>query len=169
MITRLRYSVGGAQDQYGTVAPYLNVGGYDWRTNTPDRPDSLAEKKWPIWAEYKNGPLIVWYWDGAYRSSSGGKWGIPTRWFYGRREEEVWNPSKQQWEINGLYYTAPPAVDPVVKPTPKSLRYIIDGLKMRYTTGELNQAIDESQYNEPSEGAPEDGNGAPLEPGVPQV
>jgi hypothetical protein len=163
MITRERISVSRAQDPAGGMCPYLNVGGYDWRTNTPDRPDSLVEKRWPIWAEYQSGPTIVWYWGGSYRSSNGSKWGTPTRWFYGRREEEVWNPSKQQWEINGLYYTAPPTTPPVGKVgvhiDAVAGQQLIDILKRSFTWEQIMTFGDLSPYDEPDTGAPEPGAG----------
>ena len=118
MITRERISVSRAQDPAGTMCPYLNVAAYDFHkgTDTPDREDSHAEKRWPIIAEYKpNAPSTVWYWGNAFRASNGNAWGTPIRWAYYRGEEEVWNPDRQQWEIPGLTYTAPPATAPTGK------------------------------------------------------
>lgn len=161
MITRERISVSRAQDPAGTMCPYTNPGGYGWQssTATPDRPDSLAEKKWPIWAEYPFGPIIVWYWDGSFRASNGAKWGQPLRWFYGRREEEVWNPTKQQWEIPGLTYTAPPATAPTGKAGVHmdaiQGQWMVDDLKRSFTTTQIMDMLDASPYDEPDTGAPE--------------
>jgi len=159
MITRLRYSVGGAQDQHGTVAPYLNVAAYEWRTNVPDRPDGLVGKRWPILGDYSNGPRVVWYWEGAFRSTNGYAWGVPLRWAYLRMEEEIWNPAKAQWEINGIYYTAPPAVAPVGKAgvhmDATQGQWMVDDLKRSFTTAQIQDMIDASPYDEPDTGAPE--------------
>ena len=161
MITRERISVSRAQDPAGTMCPYLNVGGYEWNDGsvTPIRPDSLAEKRWPIWAEYPNGPIIVWYWGGSFRASNGNPWGAPSRWFYGRREEEVWNPDNQQWEIPGMTYTAPPATAPTGKQGVHmdaiQGQWIVDDLKRSFTTQQIMDMMDASPYDEPDTGAPE--------------
>lgn len=162
----------------GAYTNAVDAAAHEWHPGTyrPYRPDGPPHATgigpdgylWPILAYYKDNrkPLVVWYWGGSFRSSNGGNWGIPERWAYIRYYQEVWDPIAKQGRIPGLDPAieappVPPQAGPL-KPTPKSLRYVIDGLKMRYTTGELNQAIDESLYNEPSEGAPEDGGGAPL-------
>lgn len=160
MITREQISVSRAQDPAGGMCPYLNVAAYDFRTNTPDRLDSLAKKRWPIIAEYTpNVPRTVWYFDGAFRSSNGYAWGIPPRWAYYRGEEEVWNPAKQQWEINGLTYTAPPATAPTGKQgvhmDAAQGQWMVDDLKRSFTTTQIMDMMDASPYDEPDTGAPE--------------
>lgn len=172
-----RYSINMGRDPLGGYTVANNVAAHEWHSgkDTPNRkdgePDPLTGKPkliWPILAYYPGAwyPSIIWYYDNGdgegrrYRSSNGYKWGTPERWAYVRWGKELWNEQMQRMEVPGTGYLVPVAAPP--KPTPKSLRYIVDGLKMRYTTGELNQAIDESQYNEPSEGAPEEGGAAPL-------
>lgn len=180
-------------DPHGGFTVRGNAAAHDWHTGTdipsredggidrtgklkPDWPIDPATGKpkllWPIMAYYKGAwyPSIIWYYDNGdgqgtrYRASNGYKWGTPERWAYVRWGKEVWDEAMGRMEVPDTGYQVPTAAPP--KPTPKSLRYIVDGLKMRYTTGELNQAIDESQYNEPSEGAPEEGGAAPLAPAV---
>lgn len=172
-----RYSIDMKRDPLGGFTVANNVAAHEWHpgTQTPDRIENITDPAtgkikltWPILAYYPNAwyPSIVWYYDNGdgqglrYRSSNGYRWGTPERWAYVRWGHEVWNEEMNRMEVPGTGYIVPVAAPP--KPTPKSLRYIVDGLKMRYTTGELNQAIDESQYNEPSEGAPEEGGAAPL-------
>lgn len=160
MITRERMSLGRHQAQDGGMCPYLNVAAYQWRKDTPDRPDSLAEKRWPIIVENLSGtPSIVWYFDGGFRSSNGYRWTIPVRWAYYRGEEEVWNPEKQQWEINGLYYTAPPATAPTGKQgvhmDATQGQWMVDDLKRSFTTQQIMDMMDASPYDEPDTGAPE--------------
>lgn len=184
------YSINMQPDAHGQYTVRNNVAAHEWHpgADTPSREDGGIDPAtgelrpewpidpatgkpkliWPIMAYYKGAwyPSIIWYYDNGdgqgrrFRSSNGYKWGTPERWAYVRWGREVWNEEMKRMEVPGTGYYVPTA--PPLKPTPKSLRYIIDGLKMRYTTGELNQAIDESQYNEPSEGAPEEGGAAPL-------
>lgn len=173
-----RYSINMGSDPMGGLTVANNVAAHEWHNGSdiPNRKDGEIDPAtgkpkliWPIVSYYKGAwyPSIVWYYDtgdGAgnrFRASNGYKWGAPERWAYIRWGKEVWNEDMQRMEVPDTGYIIPVAAPP--KPTPKSLRYIIDGLKIRYTTGELNQAIDESQYNEPSEGAPEEGGStAPL-------
>lgn len=159
MITRERISVSRAQDPAGGMCPYLNVAAYDWRTNTPDRLDGLVSKRWPILADYISGPRLVWYYENAFRSSNGYAWGIPERWAYVRLQEEVWNPAKGQWEINGLGYTAPPATAPTGKAgvhmDATQGQWMVDDLKRSFTTAQIMDMMDASPYDEPDTGAPE--------------
>ena len=172
-----RYSINMERDPLGGFTVANNIAAHEWHTGAhiPDRIENITDPitgkiklSWPILAYYPAAwyPSIVWYYDNGdgqglrYRSSNGYKWGVPERWAYVRWGKEVWNEAMGRMEVPGTGYIIPVAAP--LKPTPKSLRYIVDGLKMRYTTGELNQAIDESQYNEPSEGAPEEGGAAPL-------
>lgn len=158
MLTRERISIGRHQAKDGTMVPYLNVGGYEWQPGsvTPNRPDSLAEKRWPIWAEYQNFPMIVWYWDGYFRSSNGKHWGIPLRWFYGRREEEVWNEEKKQWEINGINYTAPPSA-PAPLPEAKG-EWLWDTIRIiakHHKIVDVQNVMDMMPWPNDNEGEPE--------------
>jgi len=161
----------------GGFTNYQNFAAYAWQESAtvPDRPDGALDAetgkrvlKWPILAYYPAGqyPMIVWYWEGSFRASNGSKWGVPEHWAYVRYAEEVWNPVAKQFEVPGLGVVQPPVTVPPVsdpnKPLPKSLRYGVDSLKIRYTTGDILRAIDESPFNEPSEGAPEEGGSAPL-------
>ena len=159
MITRERISVSRAQDPAGTMCPYLNVAAYEWRTNAPDRPDSLEEKRWRILAQYTHGLYLIWYWNGSFRDGKGATWGTPQRWAYLRMEEEVWNPAKQQWEIPGLTYTAPPATAPTGKQGVHmdgvQGQWMVDDLKRSFTTAQIMDMIDASPYDEPDTGAPE--------------
>lgn len=169
------YSINMQPDPHGQYTVRDNAAAHAWHlgTDIPNRKDGVIDQSskkpkliWPIIAYYKGSsyPSIVWYYDDGtgpgYRASNGYKWGTPVRWAYVRWGKEEWNPQMNRMEVPGTGYVIPATPSP--KPTPKSLRYIIDGLKMRHTTGELLQAIDESQYNEPSEGAPEEGGAAPL-------
>ncbi len=160
MITRERISVSRAQDQNGGMVPYTNVAAYEWRTDLPLWPDSLAEKRWPILAEYPGKPpVIVWYFDNAFRASNGNQWARPSRWAYLRMEEEVWNPEKGQWEINGLTYTQPEPSDdaddkPGVYMNDIQGQWMIDDLKRSFTVNRLNKFMEASPYDEPDRGAP---------------
>lgn len=169
------YSISMQPDAHGQFTVRNNVAAHEWHSGTdiPRRVDGALDPAtgkpkliWPILAYYKGAwyPSIVWYYDNGtgpgFRASNGYRWGAPERWAYVRWGREVWNASMGRMEVPDTGYETPTAAP--LKPTPKSLRYMIDGLKMRYTTAELNQAIDESQYNEPSEGAPEEGGAAPL-------
>ena len=164
-------------DPHGGFTVRGDFAAHAWHpgSDTPSRVDWVVDQAtgkprliWPIVAYYKGAwyPSIIWYYDNGdgrgttWRASNGYKWGTPERWAYVRWGKEVWNEAMGRMEVPDAGYQTPTAAPP--KPTPKSLRYIIDGLKMRHTTGELLQAIDESQYNEPSEGAPEEGGAAPL-------
>lgn len=155
-------------DPHGQFTVRGDFAAHEWHpgTDVPSRPDSLAQKRWPIIAEYvPNAPLFVYYWDGSFRSSNGSRWGTPSRWAYFRGAPEVWNPATGRMEVPGVPgspASAPPPVSDPSKPLPKSLRYGVDSLKIRYTTGDILRAIDESPFNEPSEGAPEEGGAAPL-------
>jgi len=160
MITRERISVSRAQDPAGTMCPYLNVFAYDIRTDTPDREDGISSMRWPIIAEYpQKPPMIVWYFDGSFRSFNGSKWGTPLRWAYVRLQEEVWNPDKAQWEIPGLTYTAPPATAPTGKQgvhmDAVQGQWMVDDLKRSFTTTQIMDMLDASPYDEPDTGAPE--------------
>ena len=161
MIIRERISVSRAQDPAGGMCPYLNVAAYDWRTNTPDRVDGPTGKRWPIVADNGAGkpPSIVWYWDGAFRSSNGYAWTAPARWAYLRREEEVWNPAKQQWEIPGVAPVAPPATAPTGKAgvhmDALQGQWMVDDLKRSFTTQQIMDMMDASPYDEPDTDAPE--------------
>ena len=162
MITRERISVSRAQDPAGSMVPYTNVAAYDWQSGSvaPIRPDNIAEKRWPIVAEYpQKPPMIIWYFGGAFRASNGNPWSVPQRWAYLRLEEEVWNPARQQWEINGLTYTAPPATAPTHKAGVHmdaiQGQWMVDDLKRSFTTTQIMDMLDASPYDEPDTGAPE--------------
>lgn len=155
-------------DPHGQFTVRGDFAAHEWHpgTDVPTRPDSLSRKRWPIIAEYvPNAPLFVYYFDGAFRSSNGNRWGRPSRWAYFRGAPEVWNAATKRMEVPGLPGSPEPKTPPVSdpnKPLPKSLRYGVDSLKIRYPTGDILRAIDESVFNEPSEGAPEEGGAAPL-------
>lgn len=167
-VIKVRPALALVQDPTGTLTPYDNWAAYAWHMGreVPDRPDGAIDQatgkrtlSWPMIAEYPNTnlPSVVWYWEGSFRASNGYKWGIPTRWAYIRRIEEVWNPITQQVEVAGVTVGNDP-IPPVPNPgaVPKSLRYIIDGLKLQYPTNVIQDAIDLSQFDEPQEGAPFD-------------
>jgi len=64
----------------------------DWRTDKPERPDSLMELRWPITAQWGTmAPRTVWYWDGRFRNANGTVQSVPMRWAYYRLIPEVWN------------------------------------------------------------------------------
>lgn len=159
-IVRVRQAVQQVPDPSGNVIAYQDFAAYAWHpaSQTPDRPDSPSARRWPIVAMYTQ-PIIVWYYDGSFRASNGGKWGTPARWAYLRLEPEVWNPAKQQWEIEGLGYTSPPATAPVSKAgvhmDATQGQWMIDDLKRSFTTTQIQDMIDASPYDEPDTGAPE--------------
>jgi len=163
MITREQISVGMSQHPAGGVCHYVNFAAYEWQPGSvaPVRPDSLGEKRWPIVADNGDGkpPSVVWYHDGAFRSSNGYRWTTPQRWAYLRLEEEVWNPDKQQWEIPGLTYTVPPATAPTgragVHMDATQGQWMVDDLKRSFTTTQIMDMMDASPYDEPDTGAPE--------------
>jgi len=161
MITREQISVGMSQHPAGGVCHYTNFAAYDWQPGSvaPVRPDSLEEKRWRILAQYSHGVYLIWYWNGMFRDGKGATWGTPQRWAYLRLEEEIWNPDKQQWEIPGLTYTAPPAVAPTGKAgvhmDAVQGQWMVDDLKRSFTTAQIMDMLDSSPYDEPDTGAPE--------------
>ena len=149
----------------GHMTHYSDFAAYPWQPGTvdPDRPDGALDEqgrrslKWPILVYYPNtsAPSVIYFFDGSFRHSNGSKWGRPERWAYIRHTPEVWHDALQQFVVPGL---VPVPADPA-KPAqgagiPKSLQYIVDGLKIRYTTKEIMDAMDASPFDEPSEGAP---------------
>lgn len=162
-ISRFREAVSHVPAQDGNLITYQDYAAYAWRTDTPDRPDSPSARQWPIVAMYTQ-PMIVWYYDGSFRASNGGKWGQPSRWAYLRVEPEVWNPAKQQWEIDGLGYTAPPPTAPPTGKTGVHMdatqgQWMVDDLKRSFTTTQIQDMMDASPYDEPDTTAPEPGAG----------
>lgn len=162
MITRERISVSREQHPDGGVAPYMNVAAYQWHhgSEIPDRPDAQALNRWPIIAAYQpNLPSIVWFYDGKFRARNGYAWSTPPRWAYYRGDEEIWNPAKQQWEIPGLSYTAPPVVAPTgkhgVHMNGTQGQWMVDDMKRSFTTTQIQDMMDASPYDEPDTGAPE--------------
>lgn len=155
-----RMTIQSAPDPGGHMVPYRNFACYDFRDDTPDRPDSREDTRWPIIAEYTpNVPRVVWYYEGAFRSSNGYAWGIPPRWAYYRGEEEVWHPEWQQWVIPGVAPVAPPAVAPTGKAgvhmDATQGQWMVDDLKRSFTTQQIMDMMDASPYDEPDTGAPE--------------
>lgn len=152
-------------DPNGQFIPYKDPGGYDWRTDTPDRPDSAASKQWKIVLEYDGGKhQFAWYYNGAFWSESGGKQKWPNRWYYMRLQPEVWHPTWEQWVLPGA--VTPPVPVPVT-PSKRGVhiddvagQQLVDILKRSFTTKQLQDFMDASPYNEPDTGAPE--NGAPI-------
>lgn len=178
------YSLNMQPDNNGQYTVRSNKAAHDWHpgTDVPDRRDGEVDLtsgkrnlRWPIVGIMKSGmPQIMWFGKidpgdarevGKFRASNWSQWTTPERWAYLRLEPEVWNPLTKRMEVPGLPGSPPatttPPTDPT-KPLPKSLRYGVDSLKIRYTTGDILRAIDESPFNEPSEGAPEEGGAAPL-------
>lgn len=150
----------------GSFTSYNNPAAYGWQdaSTTPWHVDGvIVDGKrvlfWPILAYYEGNPvpIILFYWEGRWRNSSGNVWRGPNRWAYVRHTEEEWSEALQQHVLPKPPWLSPtdqPPVNPQPKPVSKSLRYIVDGLKIRYTTHEILQAMDESPFNEPEEGAP---------------
>lgn len=150
----------------GPFTTYNDPAAYGWQTSsvTPWHTDGVMVDNqrilfWPILAYYEDNPvpMILYYWDGRFRHANGNNWRTPHRWAYVRHTPEEWNEALQQFTPPKPPWAAPtdpPPVNPAPKPVSKSLQHIIDGLKMRHTTTEIQDAIDRSQYNEPSEGAP---------------
>lgn len=158
LIERSTYTV--IPDPNGQFIPYRDWGGYEWRGDTPDRPDSLAELRWPIVAEYPaNKRQFVYYFDGRFRSSGGGAQSTPMRWFYLRLQPEVWHPVWQQWVLPGI--TTQPVPVPVTPSKPGvhlddvAGQQLIDILKRSFTTKQIQDFMDASPYNEPDTGAPQ--------------
>ncbi len=169
-ISRTRHAMMSIPDADGQHIPYQNYAAYAWHEPpaTPDRPDGTIDAtgqrvlKWPIIAVYPSSPnpIIVWYHDGAFRSSNGNRWGGPSRWAYVRMDEEVWNATRQQWEIPGLGYVPP---EPTAPPTGKQGvhmdatqgQWMVDDLKRSFTTTQIQDMMDASPYDEPDTGAPE--------------
>lgn len=73
---------------YGKFTQYRNFAAEEWRADTPERTDGA---KWKIIGEYNGNHQFVWYYDGAFRGASGGKWSKPARWAYLRVQEEKWD------------------------------------------------------------------------------
>jgi hypothetical protein len=154
----------------GGLTNAADYAAHEWHPGTyrPYRPDGPEGYTWPILAYYPGNrkPLVVWYWGGSFRSSNGGQWGQPERWAYVRYYQETWDPVGKQWRVPGLDPAiVPPVTDPPAAGTwqiPKSMQYQVDALKLRYTTKEIMDAMDASPFDEPSEGAPEEGGSAPL-------
>jgi hypothetical protein len=147
----------------GPMTHYLDFAAYPWQpwNAIPDRPDGQIDEtgdrslKWPILAYYEGDPkpVILYYWEGRWRSASGNIWRGPHRWAYVRHTPEIWHEALQQFVVPGLHFE-PAAAPPPGAGIPKSLQYIVDGLKIRYTTKEIMDAMDASPFDEPSEGAP---------------
>lgn len=148
-------------DPNGQFIPYRDWAAYEWRTDTPDRPDSLAELKWKIIAEGLDGykHQFVYYWNGRFRQSSGNPQAVPKRWAYLRTQPEVWHPTWQQWVLPGT--TTQPVPVPVTHGKPGvhiddvAGQQLIDILKRSFTTKQIQDFIDASPYNEPDTGAPQ--------------
>jgi len=138
--------------------------GYWWQGSNvvPERPDGLMvngvrKLKWPIIADTGGLPAVVWYYDGAFRSSNGYKWTTPKRWGYLRLVGEEWDPANQQNYIPGLDgpESAPSADDkPGVYMTDVQGQWMIDDLKRSFTVNKINKMLEASPYDEPDKGAP---------------
>lgn len=160
------------EDPNGKFTVRGDFAAHEWHpaTDVPTRPDSLAEKRWPIIAEFKkNAPLFVYYFDGAFRSTNGFNWGTPKRWAYFRGEPEVWNPLTKRMEVPGLPGSppvqTPPSLDkPGVHMDDIQGQWMVDDLKRSFTVNKINWFMENSVYDEPDTGAPEDGPGKPTEP-----
>jgi hypothetical protein len=172
-ISRVREGIQHVPAADGQRINYQNFAAYAWHEPpaTPDRPDGTIDAtgtrvlRWPILAYYPSSPnpIVVWYHDGAFRSSNGNRWGGPSRWAYVRMDEEVWNETKRQWEIPGLGYTAPPPTAPIgnqgVHMNATQGQWMVDDLKRSFTTAQIQDMLDASPYDEPDTGAPEAGAG----------
>lgn len=149
-------------DPNGKFVVKMDFAAHVWhpKTDVPSRVDGAIDPvtnkripAHPIIALYpKTGtnppiPSIMYYWEGYFRLSNGGR---------------VINPPEHWAYVSFPGEIVPNTPSDPTKPLPKSLRYGVDSLKIRYTTGDILRAIDESVYNEPSEGAPEEGGAAPL-------
>jgi len=160
------YSIKTQPDQHGQYTVRSNPAAHDFHAGTdiPSRPDSLLEKRWPIIAEYViNAPIVVYYWDGSFRSSNGARWGTPKRWAYYRGAPEVWNPLTGRMEVPGLPGSPPPAAPPTGKQgvhmDATQGQWMVDDLKRSFTTTQIQDMLDASPYDEPDTGAPEAGAG----------
>lgn len=154
-----RMNVGAIPDQHGQFIPYRDYAAHEWRTDTPDRPDS-GLNQWKIVAEYATGRhQFVWYYGGGFYSEGGGKQKTPARWYYMRLQPEVWHPTWQQWVLPGT--VTPPVVTPPADPKQGvhidaiAGQQLVDILKRSFTTKQIQDFIDASPYNEPDTGAPQ--------------
>lgn len=79
--------------QDGWWTRYRNFAAEEWRTDMPER-----GKDWKIVAEYPGEKhQFVFYYEGRFRSPSGGVQGTPLRWAYLRLQEDRWNG--QAWVL----------------------------------------------------------------------
>lgn len=154
MIERL--AMGASLHRDGHFTQYRDYAAEDWRTDTPERPDSLAESKWKIVLDYGgNNQQYGYFWGGLFRGVNGGNWKKPVRWAYLRLQADLWNGS--QFTLPDGSIPQPRAADPKqgVHIDMIAGQQLIDILKRSFTTTQIQDMMDASPYDEPDTGAPE--------------
>ena len=162
MIERL--SFGLTLHPEGHFTQHRDFATEDWRTDTPERPDSLTLRRWKLILDYGGtNQQFGYFFDGLFRYTNGTQCRVPLRWAYMRLKQDVWTGTEFVLPDGTRPATTPATTEkPGVHIDAIAGQQLIDILKRSFTTVQIQNFMDASPYDEPDTGAPEDGSGAPI-------
>lgn len=154
MIERLHFGL--SLHPQGNFTQHRDFAAEDWRTDTPERPDSITTRRWKLMMDYGGtNQQYGYYWDGLFRYTNGTQCRPPIRWAYLRLQPELWNGS--QFTLADGSIPQPKAADPKqgVHMDDVAGQQLMDILKRSFTWERIMTFGDLSPYDEPDTGAPE--------------
>ena len=154
MIERL--SLGASLHPQGGYTHAKDYACEDWRTDTPERPDSITTRRWKMMLDYGGtNQQDGYYWDDLFRYTTGVQCRVPLRWAYLRLQPEIWTGTEFVLPDGSAPAVATPVTKPGVHIDAIAGQQLIDILKRSFTTVQIQDFMDASPYNEPDTGAPE--------------
>lgn len=113
MIERL--SLGATLHPQGNFTQHKDYACEDWRTDTPERPDSITTRRWKMMIDYGGtNQQYGYYWDGLFRYTNGALCRVPLRWAYLRLQPEIWTGTEFRLPDGSAPATAAPATNQAV-------------------------------------------------------
>jgi len=153
MIERL--ALGATLHPQGNFTQHRDFAAEEWRTDAPERPDSLATRRWKMVLDYGGtNQQFGYYWDGLFRYTNGTQCRVPLRWAYLRLRPELWTGTEFVLPDGSAPVVAAPVANQAV------LDLIIAAAMKLATPTQIMDAMDRNLALQGT-GAPEDGAGAP--------